>query len=161
MVCGPAEGRYRIDTCGRPGVMSREPLTSSRLRLYKFQSQIVSYADTHLERLYTFGRFLYKELPKGSEQPSVEFDDELALQYHRLEKSEGGDIKLDKTDGEVQGPTETGTGRGSKEDEVELSTIVEKINEKLGTDFTEADQLFLGQRRRTRLKMITYEGLRR
>ncbi len=117
----------------------------SFLRLYKFQSQIVSYADTHLEKLYTFGRFLYKELPKGSGQPSVEFDNELALQYYRLEKSEEGDIELDKTDGEVQGPTETGTGRGSEDDEVELSTIVEKINEKLGTDFTEADQLFLEQ----------------
>ena len=117
----------------------------SFLRLYKFQSQIVSYADTHLEKLYTFGRFLYKELPKGSGQSAVEFDDELALQYYRLEKSEEGNIKLDKTDGEVQGPTETGTGGGSEDDEIELSTIVEKINEKLGTDFTEADQLFLEQ----------------
>ncbi|MDB2239878.1 type I restriction endonuclease subunit R [Halorubrum ezzemoulense] len=117
----------------------------SFLRLYKFQSQIVSYADTHLEKLYTFGRFLYKELPKGSGQPDVEFDDELALQYYRLEKSEEGEIDIDTTDGEVQGPTETGTGGGGNDDEVELSTIVEKINDKLGTDFTEADQLFLEQ----------------
>ena len=117
----------------------------SFLRLYKFQSQIVSYADTHLEKLYTFGRFLYKELPKGSGQPDVEFDDELALQYYRIEKSEQGDIEIDTTDGEVQSPTETGTGGGGDDDEVELSTIVEKINEKLGTDFTEADQLFLEQ----------------
>ncbi|MDL5363924.1 type I restriction endonuclease subunit R [Halalkalicoccus sp. NIPERK01] len=117
----------------------------SFLRLYKFQSQIVSYADTHLEKLYTFGRFLYKELPRQSRDPSVEFDDELALQYYRLEKSEEGSIGLSATDGEVEGPTETGTGGSEADDEVELSTIVEKINEKLGTDFTEADQLFLEQ----------------
>jgi len=117
----------------------------SFLRLYKFQSQIVSYADTHLEKLYTFGRFLYKELPKSSRDPSVEFDDELALQYYRLEKSEEGSIGLTAGDGEVKGPTDTGTGGSSEDEEVELSTIVEKINEKLGTDFTEADQLFLEQ----------------
>jgi type I restriction enzyme R subunit len=80
----------------------------SFLRLYKFQSQIVSYADTHLEKLYTFGRFLYKELPKGTGQPDVEFEDELALQYYRLEKSEEGGIDIETTDGEVQDPTETG-----------------------------------------------------
>ncbi len=117
----------------------------SFLRLYKFQSQIVSYADTRLEKLYTFGRFLYKELPKSSRDPAVEFDDELALQYYRLEKSEEGSIGLTASDGEVEGPTETGTGGSGEDEEVELSTIVEKINEKLGTDFTEADQLFLEQ----------------
>jgi len=41
----------------------------SFLRLYKFQSQIVSYVDTHLEKLYTFGRFLYKELPETIARP--------------------------------------------------------------------------------------------
>ena len=117
----------------------------SFLRLYKFHSQIVSYADTHLEKLYTFSRFLYKELPKRSRDPFVGFDDELALQYYRLEKSEEGSIGLSTTQGEVEGPTETGTGGTEDDNEVELSTIVEKINEQLGTDFTEADQLFLEQ----------------
>jgi type I restriction enzyme R subunit len=116
----------------------------SFLRLYKFQSQVVNYADEDLEKLYTFGRFLYKELPRASPDSRVEFNDELALQYYRLEKSEEGAIDIGSTTGEVDVPTETGTGTQDDE-EVELSTIVEKINEKLGTDFTEADQLFLDQ----------------
>lgn len=116
----------------------------SFLRLYKFQSQVVSYADTTLEKLYTFGRFLYKELPRNSTASQVEFNDELALQYYRLEKSDEGAIELDSSSDSVSVPTETGTG--SQDDaEVELSTIVEKINDALGTDFTEADQLFLNQ----------------
>jgi len=67
------------------------------------------------------------------------------LQYYRLEKSGEGAIELGEegVDG-VAVPTETGTG-SSDDKEVELSTIVEKINEKLGTDFTDADQLFLDQ----------------
>jgi type I restriction enzyme R subunit len=115
----------------------------SFLQLYKFQSQVVNYADTMLEKLYTFGRFLYKELPRDSSQSRVEFNDELALQYYRLEKSDEGSIDLD-SGGDVSVPTETGTG-SQEDEEVELSTIVEKINEELGTDFTEADQLFLDQ----------------
>ncbi|ARS89329.1 type I restriction endonuclease subunit R [Natrarchaeobaculum aegyptiacum] len=116
----------------------------SFLRLYKFQSQVVNYSDTTLEKLYTFGRFLYKELPRDSRESRVEFNDELALQYYRLEKSDEGSIELDSSGGGVSSPTETGTG-SQDDEEVELSTIVEKINEKLGTDFTEADQLFLDQ----------------
>lgn len=116
----------------------------SFLRLYKFQSQVVNYADTTLEKLYTFGRFLYKELPRHSQESRVEFNDELALQYYRLEKSDEGSIELDSSGGGVSSPTETGTG-SQEDEEVELSTIVEKINEELGTDFTEADQLFLDQ----------------
>lgn len=116
----------------------------SFLQLYKFQSQVVKYTDEDLEKLYTFGRFLYKELPRASPDSRVEFNDELALQYYRLEKSEEGSVELGSSTGNVDVPTETGTG-SQDDEEVELSTIVEKINEKLGTDFTEADQLFLEQ----------------
>ncbi|MFP8957636.1 type I restriction endonuclease subunit R [Natrialbaceae archaeon A-CW3] len=116
----------------------------SFLRLYKFQSQVVNYADTTLEKLYTFGRFLYKELPRDSSESRVEFNDELALQYYRLEKSDEGSIELSSGGEGVSVPTETGTG-SQEDEEVDLSTIIEKINEELGTDFTEADQLFLNQ----------------
>lgn len=121
------------------------------IRLYKFQSQVVNYSDTELEKLYTFGRFLYKQLPRDPDQPSVEFDDELALRYYRLEQQSKGSIELQETGGEVEVPTESGTG--SREDEeVELSKLVDKINEALGTDFTEADQLFLEQIREDALE---------
>ncbi|MBX0296994.1 type I restriction endonuclease subunit R [Haloarcula nitratireducens] len=116
----------------------------SFLRLYKFQSQIVNYADPELEKLYTFGRFLYKELPRDAQSSRVEFNDELALQYYRLEKAEEGDIEMQTGSGGVSVPTDTGTG-SQEDDEVELSTLIDKINEQLGTDFTEADQLFLDQ----------------
>ena len=116
----------------------------SFLRLYQFQSQVVNYADTELEKLYTFGRFLYKSLPRDPHSPEVEFDDELALRYYRLEKIEEGQIELENEEGEVPVPTDSGTG-SQEDEEVDLSTIIEKINEQLGTDFTAADQLFLDQ----------------
>ncbi|TQQ83036.1 type I restriction endonuclease subunit R [Halonotius terrestris] len=138
----PARDRFKVaDVEKQDNFRSK---LRSFLRLYKFQSQVVNYSDTQLEKLYTFGRFLYKELPRDPNESRVEFNDELALQYYRLEKAEEGNIELDASGGEVQSPTETGTG-SQEDEEVELSTIVEKINEQLGTDFTEADQLFLDQ----------------
>lgn len=116
----------------------------SFIRLYKFQSQVVNYTDTDLEKLYTFGRFLYNELPRDSQDSRVVFDDELALRYYRIEKAADGGIQLDKSSGEVSVPTETGT-RSQDDEEVELSKLVERINEQLGTDFTAADELFLQQ----------------
>lgn len=108
------------------------------------KSQVVNYEEEALEKLYTFGRFLYKELPKDAGGKCVEFDDELALQYHRLEKMDEGAAELDESCGEVSVPTETDT-RSQEVEEVGLSTLVKKINEKLSTDFTDADQLFLEQ----------------
>ncbi|MDZ7730623.1 MAG: hypothetical protein U5K37_06435 [Natrialbaceae archaeon] len=47
----------------------------SFIKAYKFQSQVVAYEDEELEKLYTFGRFLDKELPKDAGGKRVEFDD--------------------------------------------------------------------------------------
>jgi type I restriction enzyme, R subunit len=43
----------------------------------------------------------------------------------------------------LAGPREVGTG--SADEEVQLSTLVEQLNERFGTDFTLADQLFFDQ----------------
>ena len=58
---------------------------------------------------------------------------------------------IDLSDGEadpLKGPTDVGTAR-SQDEEVALSSLVEKLNERFGTDFTEADQLFFDQIRVT------------
>jgi type I restriction enzyme R subunit len=44
----------------------------------------------------------------------------------------------------LKGPTDVGTA-GFAEESVALSTLVGKLNERFGTDFTEADQLFFDQ----------------
>ena len=58
---------------------------------------------------------------------------------------------IDLSQGEadpLKGPTDVGTGRETDTD-VALSTLVDKLNERFGTDFTEADQLFFDQVRAT------------
>jgi type I restriction enzyme R subunit len=121
-----------------------------------FLSQIIPYSDSELEKLYTFGRYLLSKLPRSQNEPAVKVDDEVELKYYRLEKiSEGSiDLKQGETNA-LSGPKETGTRQ--QEDKASLSTLVEKLNERHGTEFTLADQLFFEQVQET---TITNESLR-
>ena len=47
------------------------------------------------------------------------------------------------TPGTLKGPSDVGTGR-IEDEQVPLSRIVDVLNERFGTEFTNADELFLG-----------------
>ena len=54
----------------------------------------------------------------------------------------------------LKGPTEVGTGR-AEDIELPLSRLVDKLNERFGTDFSHADQLFFDQIAETALENET------
>jgi type I restriction enzyme R subunit len=113
--------------------------------LYAFLSQIIPYQDSDLERLYTYLRHLASKLPKRATGPAYHFDDEVRLEYYRLQKISEGSISL--ADGyakPLDGPQEVGSGM-VRESPVPLSRLIDVINERFGTDFNEADQLFFDQ----------------
>jgi type I restriction enzyme R subunit len=113
--------------------------------LYAFLSQVIPYQDSDLERLYTFLRFLSPKLPKRGTGERYSFDDEIRLEYYRLQKISEGSISLREGRAEpLDGPREVGSGAGHDE-EVPLSRLIDVINERFGTDFTDADQLFFDQ----------------
>ena len=113
--------------------------------LYSFLSQVIPYQDSDLEKLYTYARFLLSKLPRRAVGPKYDFDDEVSLKFYRLQKISDGSIKLEPGEGgEVKGPTAVGTGRGEGP-QVELSRLIDQINERFGTDFTPADELFFNQ----------------
>ncbi|UQZ91128.1 restriction endonuclease subunit R [Deltaproteobacteria bacterium Smac51] len=114
-------------------------------RLYAFLSQIIPYGDSELEKFYAYCRFLLTKLPVGDQTPGFALDDEIALRFYRLEKLEEGKINLNEGDAPpLRGPLETGTASG-EEPEVALSTLVDNLNLRFGTNFTPADQLFFDQ----------------
>jgi len=116
--------------------------------LYLFLSQVIPYQDSDLEKLYTFGRYLLTKLPRTQDDPAIKVDDEVQLKYYRLEKISEGAINLKAGEAEaLYGPREVGTGQA--DEEVQLSTLVEKLNERFGTEFNLADQLFFDQVRET------------
>ena len=113
--------------------------------LYSFLSQVVPYQDSDLERLYTFLRFLSPKLPKREAGDRYSFDDEVRLEYYRLQKIAEGSISLrDGTGRALDGPSDVGSGL-VHDDEVPLSKLVDAVNDRFGTDFNDADQLFFDQ----------------
>jgi type I restriction enzyme, R subunit len=125
--------------------------------LYGFLSQVIPFQDSDLEKLYTFARFLASKLPRRSSGQKYIFDDEVALKFYRLQKISEGSIRLDQGDNvPVEGPTAVGTGK-SKDTQVELSRLIDAINERFGTDFTQADELFFHQLRE---EAVSDENLR-
>ena len=122
----------------------RRQLTAYR-NLYAFLSQIIPYQDTDLERLYTFARNLLAKLPPPGDGRAFVLDDEVALRFFRLQQMTEGSITLSTGVAEpLKGPTDVGTA-GTKDEEVALSSLIDRLNERFGTDFTEADQLFFDQ----------------
>jgi type I restriction enzyme R subunit len=113
--------------------------------LYAFLSQIIPYQDSDLERLYTFVRNLLAKLPPPGEGQGFVLDDEVALRFFRLQQMTEGSIDLAQGEAyPLKGPTDVGTG-GVRDEPVALSSLIDTLNERFGTDFTEADQLFFDQ----------------
>ncbi len=122
----------------------RGQLTAYR-GLYAFLSQIIPYQDSDLEKLYAFVRNLIAKLPPPGDGQIFTLDDEVALRYFRLQQMTDGSIDLGQGEAyPLKGPTDVGTS-AVHDDPVELSTLVDQLNERFGTDFTEADQLFFDQ----------------
>ena len=115
------------------------------LNLYGFLSQIIPYQDSDLERLYVFLRHLAAKLPRRHGGPAYRFDEQVQLEYYRLQKISEGSISLQEGEAQpLDGPTEVGSGM-VRSDPVSLSQLIDALNERFGTNFNQADQLFFDQ----------------
>jgi type I restriction enzyme R subunit len=114
-------------------------------RFYSFLSQIMPFQDIVLEKLYTYGRFLLKMLPKDTSDP-FRLHDEVALEYYRLQKIKDDHVIVLESQGEYGIKGVTDAGMGSKEEvKAPISEIIELLNQRLGTEFSEANRLFIEQ----------------
>lgn len=113
--------------------------------LYAFLSQIMPFTDVDSEKFYAYAKLLQTRLPKRDLSEVIQLDDEIALEYYRLQKIKEGAIELTKNeDGGLSGITEAGLKR-QKEEEALLSEIIGLLNDRFGTEFEEADKLFFDQ----------------
>ncbi len=114
-------------------------------RAYSFLTQIMPFSDVELEKFFTYCRFLSKKLPKKDASDRFQLGDEVELNSYRLQKISEKNILL-----EEKGTYGLDTGgeagiRSKKEEIILLSEIVDVLNQRFGTDFTNADQLFFDQ----------------
>src|SRR5699024_8591096 len=110
------------------------------IRTYQFVLQIGPFTDIDLHKLYVYLNYLLRKLTKQvSEQ--VYLADDVALEYYRNDKVFEGNIDLEQQ-GKVDLETTQHAGGGAAEEEMErLSSILERINERFGTEFTHADKI--------------------
>ena len=140
----PAVGRFNALPDEGEQAEFRGLLTAFR-NLYSFLSQVIPFGDSDLEKLFTFVRFLAAKLPRRNTGPQYDFDDDVTLKYYRLQKMSEGSIALTLGEaGVVTGPTAVGTSK-NEDPTVELSRLIDVINDRFGTDFKPADELFFKQ----------------
>lgn len=115
------------------------------IRLYSFILQITPFEDVELHKLYVYLTYLLKKLSK-EKGSTVHLADEIALEYYRINKTFEGSASLTPDDENVPVTPVRFAGTGVKEEQEEyLSTIIERLNKRFGTDFTKADQLSVEQ----------------
>ncbi|MDO8664016.1 MAG: DEAD/DEAH box helicase family protein [Candidatus Liptonbacteria bacterium] len=115
------------------------------IRLYAFLSQIVSFKDVSLEKLYAFLRMLGRKLPADKERLPVEITDNVNMDTYRVQQISSGSIELEKATGELKPAEGLGTGKRAGDEKEFLSLIIEEVNERFGTDFTEGDKVFFAE----------------
>ena len=117
----------------------------SFVNLYAFVSQIITYSDEEWEKLYTFSRHLLPHLGIGEIDIPENPQENIVLTHLRNQKI--AEHHIDLSDGEslsVTSPTEVGTKK-MEDKKVPLSVLIQTLNERFGTDFTDADRLFFEQ----------------
>ena len=112
--------------------------------LYGFLGQVITFADADLEKLYVYLRLLLRVLRETqTDITRVRLDEDVALEYYRLQKLADGDIALQKgSDASVKGPTATGT-REAEEVIGPLSELLGAFNERFGTEWQPEDLLIV------------------
>lgn len=140
----PAVDRFKAIADEEKREAFREKL-SGYVKVYAFLSQIVPYADRDLEMLYSYGRFLLPHLPIDRDATIVKVGDDVALQYFRLDRVSSGAIMVREGEAQyIKSPSEVGTGKATDE-KAPLSEIIEVLNDRFGTQFSEEDRLFFQQ----------------
>ncbi|MCH4193386.1 MAG: type I restriction endonuclease [Butyrivibrio sp.] len=109
-------------------------------RIYAFITQVCRLFDKDIHKFSVYAKFLYMQLPKGGNDQVV-VDDKVLLEYYRLEKDFEGGIELEPSEDGFQPITGEAGRREKKKDP--LTVIIEKINERYGTNFSEMDKVLL------------------
>ncbi|WP_144646641.1 type I restriction endonuclease subunit R [Priestia megaterium] len=126
--------------------------TTKFVRTYAFILQIATFIDVELHKLYIFLNYLLRKLPRSNKDKDIYMADDVALQYYRNQKMFEGSIELEKTGGVDLKPTSYGTSGAVEDEKVRLSSILDKLNERFGTEFTETDFLSRDQVKEDMLK---------
>lgn len=125
-------------------------------RTYAFVLQIATFIDVELHKQYIYLNYLLRKLPRSKTGKEIYMADDVALQYYRNQKVFDGSIELEVTGGQELKPTSHGTAGVVEDEKVRLSSILDKLNDRFGTEFTLTDFL---SRDQVKADMISSEDI--
>ena len=113
----------------------------SYIRFYGYISQLITFTDVALEKLYIFSRSLNKKLPKRDHPDPQDVLDSVDLDSFRVQRTHDSlQLSLEAQDSEVAGiGSDVATIREPETDL--LSIIIQALNEAYNTDFTLEDKV--------------------
>jgi type I restriction enzyme R subunit len=126
----------------REQLIDLRDLLKKFINLYNLIIQVAPIVDSELHRLSVYLRFMVKKIEIES-PGGIDITDKVLLEYYKLEKKTEGTIYLE---GEEGVDIRVGGGGHVAEPEADfLSNIIEKLNERYGTDFSNSEKLAVAQ----------------
>lgn len=126
-------------------------------RTYGFVLQVVTFIDLDLHKQYIYLTYLLRKLPRGKGDKDIYIADDVALEYYRNQKVFEGSIELEKMGDAELDPQRHGGGGQQEDEKIRLSSILDKLNDRFGTNFTETDFL---SREQVKEDMLNSEEVR-
>ena len=109
------------------------------VRAYSFLTHIIRFDDVKLHKFYAFAKALVRKIPKDKTERIPNIENDVNLQYYRIQRSYEGSIGLEAREGVL--PYGSQSGLPLTDEKEKLSEIIRSLNERLGTNFTEMDKV--------------------
>lgn len=140
---GPVKTRYE-QMRDEQRLEFRDALTRF-VRIYSFVSQIAAFTDPGLERDYVYCRALSSYLRDTGTVERLDLGTEVELTHLRHQMTFTGSLSLTADVGQVRSFYGEGQGSQQELDLERLSSIIDILNDRFGTDLTDTDKLLLDQ----------------
>jgi len=115
------------------------------VRLYAFLSQVLTFSDADLEKLYAFARHLRRLLPPDKEELPREVQQNIDMESYRVQQTASGRIALDRKAGILDPQSTKGRYAPPPEELETLSRIIAELNERFGLNLGPEHKVTLGQ----------------
>lgn len=110
------------------------------IRVYAFLAQLIAFTDAALEKLYVFGKILFRKLPQEHQKLPREVTQQVDLDSIKIQFS-GQGITLKNGEGGRFQPGDDNPGGVTYQFFEPLSLIIQEVNAKYATNFTDKDRV--------------------
>lgn len=135
------------------GLAAHEPDTAagfrraleSYVKAYGWLSHVIGFENPELERLYQYGRFLLRRLPRPVGSASADIG-EVSPSHLRIQQTGSPELRLEAAGAQLlPGLVLEAAGAAPEIEEMSLAEVIRSVNEEYGAGLSTTDQILLGQ----------------